>query len=56
MDQIWLNEPERWEADISKARDILGWKPKYELENGLAETIIWFKKNINLYNHFRDAV
>ncbi|RQW80489.1 MAG: NAD-dependent epimerase/dehydratase family protein [Methanothrix sp.] len=53
--QAWPNEPKKWEADISKANDILGWKPKYDLENGLAETIRWFEKNINLYGDCRDA-
>jgi CDP-glucose 4,6-dehydratase len=27
-----------------KAREMLGWKPKYTLEKGLAETIVWHKK------------
>ena len=26
-----------------KAREILGWKPKYNLEKGLRETIKWYK-------------
>jgi nucleoside-diphosphate-sugar epimerase len=51
MAQRWPNEPKKWEADISKANDILAWKPKYDLENGLAETISWFEKNINRYNN-----
>jgi len=51
MAQRWSNEPKKWEADISKANDILAWKPKYDLENGLAETISWFEKNINRYNN-----
>jgi nucleoside-diphosphate-sugar epimerase len=56
MPQGWPNEPKKWEADISKANDILGWKPKYDLENGLAETIRWFRKKIILYNNCRDAL
>lgn len=31
-------------ADISKAKKILGYKPKYNLEKGLKETIDWFSK------------
>ena len=27
----------------AKARKILEWKPKYKLEEGLAETISWYK-------------
>ncbi len=56
MPQGWPNEPKKWEADISKANDILGWKPKYDLENGLTETIRWFRKKIILYNNCRDAL
>ncbi len=29
--------------DSSKAKKILGWKPKYSLEEGLAKTIQWYK-------------
>jgi len=32
-------------ADISRAREILGYEPKYDLEKGLRETVGWFKKN-----------
>jgi nucleoside-diphosphate-sugar epimerase len=56
MPQGWPNEPKKWEADISKANEILGWKPKYDLEKGLAETIGWFRKNISLYNNCRDVL
>ena len=56
MPQGWPNEPKKWVADISKADDILGWKPRYDLEDGLAETIRWFRKNISLYNNCRDAL
>ncbi len=56
MPQVWPNEPKKWEADISKANDILGWKPRYDLENGLAKTIKWFRKNMSLYGNSRDAL
>jgi len=32
--------------DISKAKKILGWKPKYDLKQGLKETIDWFIKEM----------
>lgn len=32
--------------DCSKARNLLGWKPKYTLRQGLTETINWYKKNL----------
>jgi len=31
------------EADISKAREILGWKPKVSFENGVSKTLEWAK-------------
>ncbi len=36
-------EPKRWQADISKARKLLGWKPKFNLEHGLKKTIGWYE-------------
>lgn len=30
----------------SKARKVLGWKPKYGLEQGLKDTIVWYQKYI----------
>jgi len=44
------SEPIIWQADISKAKDILKWEPRYDLEEGLNKTVKWFKENINLYN------
>ncbi len=32
-------------ADISRAREILGYEPRFELNSGLAETIRWFQKS-----------
>lgn len=46
----WPNEPEKWEADITKAKKLLNWEPKYDLIRGLDTTIKWFKENINMYN------
>lgn len=39
-----------WVADIHKARSLLGWEPRYNLNSGLKENISWFKKNSNLYH------
>ena len=33
-------------ADISKARRILGYDPEYDFERGLAEAIEWYRKNL----------
>lgn len=37
------DDPERRCPDISKAKEILGWEPKVSLEEGLKNTIKWFK-------------
>ncbi len=42
-------EPTIWQADISKAKDILKWAPKHNLEEGLNKTIKWFRENFSLY-------
>lgn len=42
-------EPKTWVSDISKAKEKLGWEPKYSLENGLKKNIEWFKNNLSLY-------
>ena len=47
--QIWKNEPQFWEADITEAKSELNWKPDYTLEKGLKATIEWFRSNISLY-------
>ena len=41
-------EPNVWQADVTKAKDVLKWEPKYSLEEGLAKTIKWFRENTNL--------
>ena len=38
-----------WQADISKARDLLGWSPQFSQEEGITKTIKWFNENKNLY-------
>jgi len=37
-------------ADITEATDKLGFKPEYDIEKGLGETIEWYKKNLNPVN------
>jgi NAD dependent epimerase/dehydratase len=43
------SEVERLLADPSKAHRILGWKPEYDLESGLAATIDWARENLAGY-------
>jgi GDP-L-fucose synthase len=41
-----LSKPEgqlRKFADISKAKKVMGWRPEFKLENGLKETVSWYK-------------
>lgn len=37
------DDPKQRQPDISKAKKILKWKPKVELEEGLKKTIEWFR-------------
>ncbi len=40
-------------SDNTKARELCGWEPQFTLEDGLAETIEWIKKNLHNY-HWTD--
>jgi dTDP-glucose 4,6-dehydratase len=41
-----VDDPKQRRPDISRARKILGWEPKVDLESGLTQTIDWFKTRI----------
>lgn len=41
------DDPTQRQPDITKAKSILGWKPKVVLEDGLKETIMYFKKVVS---------
>ena len=43
------SEVQRLVCDYSKAQNLSGWKPKYTFEEGLKETIDWFKENLEIY-------
>ncbi|RFA08429.1 hypothetical protein B7R54_03720 [Subtercola boreus] len=38
-----VDDPERRQPDITKATELLGWTPKVDVEQGLAQTIEWFR-------------
>ncbi|MGC8730602.1 MAG: NAD-dependent epimerase/dehydratase family protein [Candidatus Micrarchaeia archaeon] len=40
------DDPQRRAADIKKANEMLGFKPNIKLEDGLAETIGWFRSKM----------
>ncbi len=42
-------ESSHWQADISKAKNILHWEPKISLDRGLDETIAWFREHQSFY-------
>lgn len=41
------DDPKVRRPDITRARTILGWEPKVELEDGLTKTIEYFRKKLN---------
>lgn len=50
------SEVQRLLADNSKARTLLGWTPRYDLESGLKETLEWFRANAGLYKPGRYTI
>ncbi|MGQ9585023.1 MAG: UDP-glucuronic acid decarboxylase family protein [Anaerolineae bacterium] len=42
------NDPQVRRPDIAKARRVLGWEPKVSFEEGMKETIAWFRTRIGL--------
>jgi len=42
------DDPQRRQPDISKAKKLLTWEPRVTLEEGLRETVEYFKQDIPL--------
>jgi len=52
--EIGAYKPRKWDtdfwiSDINKAKKLLNWKTEYSLEQGLKESISWYKNNLDLY-------
>jgi dTDP-glucose 4,6-dehydratase len=42
------DDPKVRQPDITKARTLLGWEPKVDLEQGLTQTIAYFRKKLGM--------
>ena len=42
------DDPKQRQPDITLAKENLGWQPKVNLEDGLKETIAYFRKALNI--------
>lgn len=47
--ELIYGRPVDFMVDSSYTRRLLNWEPVYTLEEGLAETIEWFRKNLHMY-------
>jgi len=47
-------DPLRYQADIQRARDLLGWSPRIPLKEGLAEVVEWAKQHKELGQRYLD--
>jgi dTDP-glucose 4,6-dehydratase len=50
------SEVDRLLADNSQAMAVLGWSPRISFEQGLADTVAWFREHRHLYDPARYAV
>lgn len=42
-------DTEKWGADIEKINRSFNWRPKYQIDDGIRQTISWFESNLHLY-------
>jgi dTDP-glucose 4,6-dehydratase len=47
-DQRGVGDPQRRQPDITRAKEVLGWTPKVDLEAGIRRTIPYFKERLEL--------
>jgi len=43
-----VDDPDRRKPDIRKVKEAIGWEPETSLEDGLRETIEWFKERLSV--------
>lgn len=41
-----VDDPRQRKPDIAKAQTVLGWEPRVDLEDGLSQTIAWFRQHV----------
>ena len=41
-----MDDPKQRQPDISKARRVLGWEPKVPLQQGMQQTVDWFRERL----------
>jgi dTDP-glucose 4,6-dehydratase len=46
--ELPVDDPKVRQPDITRARTLLGWEPKVSLEEGLAETIRYFRQKLEI--------
>jgi nucleoside-diphosphate-sugar epimerase len=44
MDKYHILRQRNWQCDIQPAKELLGYVPKYKLEEGVKESVAWYKK------------
>ncbi len=48
LDMNLGDDPKKRQPDITRAREILGWQPKFSLEKGIKQTVTYFKNELGL--------
>ena len=44
MDKYHILRQRNWQCDIRPTQELLGYSPQYKLENGVKESVAWYKK------------
>jgi dTDP-glucose 4,6-dehydratase len=45
-DALPIDDPRRRKPDITRANELLGWEPRVPVQEGLAQTIDWFREKV----------